>query len=547
MAFLYENSSHNELPLNSDTVDDEDIVRFINLNDGEDYSEILKKDIRWNVFYHLSALRESLFNWYGFQKDSSLLEIGAGFGALTGLFAERCKHVTVCEEYGQRAQAIVKRYKSRKNIDVYEGTWESVKKKLLGKTFDYIVLTDLGRDFGGSDELTVPYFYMVELKKYLTENGKILLTAANSLGIKYLCGAPDDYTNVPYDSLNKYPNGSKGRTFTRHEIIRLCDMCGLYFKFYYPLPDAKIVQMICTDDYMPETSVRDRVIPYYVYNGSLIAMEKKIYDDFIQSHNLNIFANSFLVECSEKEYFCDIQMATLSTDRGKQHGFATTIHQDGTVRKVALDAEGVKELQKMYENIQKLRMRGISVVPHELIGNEIVMPFVKSCSVISYIQQLAKKADKSGIEKVIDDMWKLLMQSSELTEQVNMHVAAYATEEVDWGPILENAYIDMIPLNSFWMDGTISYFDQEFRLEKYPAKYILFRILNYTYAFVNELEEILPLEVLKRKYNMCSLWGIFEQIEKNFVSENRNYQLNHQFYKWAEVDPGTVYHRAAIE
>lgn len=547
MAFLYENDNHIELPLNYDTVDDEDIVQFIDSNDGEDYSEILKKDNRWNVFYHLSVLRESLFNWYDFQKSARLLEIGAGFGALTGLFAEKCMHVTVCEESGRRARALTKRYQNRANIDVYEGKWEAVKEKLCGKTYDYIVLTDLGSTIYGYANLTDLYLYLAELKKYLTENGRILLTAANSLGVRYLCGAPDDYTNVPYDSLNKYPNGSRGRTFTRQELITLCDMCGLYFKFYYPLPDAKVAQMICTDDAMPVASVRDRVIPYYVYNNSLIALEKNLYDDFIQSHNLNIFANSFLLECSETGSFCDVRMAALSTDRGKQHGFATTIRWDGTVHKAALGENGVKELQKMYDNIRELQKRGISVVPHEMIGKELVMPCVDSCSVMAHIQQLVRKSDATEAESVIDDMWGLIMRSSDSAGQVSEQIAACAAEETDWGPILESAYIDMIPLNSFWIDGEICYYDQEFKLEKCPAKYVLFRVLNYTYAFVNGLEEILPLEFLKKKYGLCGLWEIFEQMERKFVSENRDYQLYHQFYKWAEVDPETVYYRAAME
>ena len=47
--------------------------------------EIFKKDIRWPVFYHLTPIRKNILNWYPFKEQSSVLEIGAGMGAITEL------------------------------------------------------------------------------------------------------------------------------------------------------------------------------------------------------------------------------------------------------------------------------------------------------------------------------------------------------------------------------------------------------------------------------------------------------------------------------
>ena len=544
MAFLYENDNHIQTVIDRNTVDDEDIAQIIAHNVSEDYSEVLKKDSRWNVFYHLSALRESLFNWYDFKEKSELLEIGGGFGALTGLFSEKCGHVTVCEEIGLRAGAICGRYKKRDNIDVYEGKWEDVRKSIPDKRFDYIVLADyLGGIAEGKMELAPYYMFIMELKRFLNKDGKILIVVNNSMGIKYLCGAPDDYTNMPFDSLNQYPKGSRGRTFTRQEMIKICDICRLYFKFYYPLADFRVAQMICTDKKMPLSTVKDRVIPYYTYKDSLLAVEKNFYEDIIRSKMLHVFANSFIIECSETEDFCNIDSAVVSTDRGKQHGFVTAIYRDGIVKKNALGEAGREELRKICGNIRALEKRGITIVPHNLNGSGITMPYIEEPTVLAYIQYLTEKADAASIETVIDDMWKSVLQSSDLTDKVNDKLQTYMEEVIDWGPILEKAYIDMIPLNSFWINGSVCYYDQEFVMEKYPARYILFRILNYTYAFVGELDKILSLEEMKIKYSLNELWPVFQRIEQQFVSENRDYKLYQQFYKWAEIDPETIYQR----
>ena len=40
--------------------------------------EALLNDTRWPVFYHLSPIRENLLNWFPFQSNATVLEIGMG-------------------------------------------------------------------------------------------------------------------------------------------------------------------------------------------------------------------------------------------------------------------------------------------------------------------------------------------------------------------------------------------------------------------------------------------------------------------------------------
>ena len=55
---------------------DYDIYDYISCNQDNDFKPILEKDNRWEVFYHLSKMRESLLSWYPFVKGTHVLETG---------------------------------------------------------------------------------------------------------------------------------------------------------------------------------------------------------------------------------------------------------------------------------------------------------------------------------------------------------------------------------------------------------------------------------------------------------------------------------------
>ena len=50
-----------------------------------DVEKILAEDDRWPGLYHFSPVRQNILGWYPFKKDASVLEIGAGCGAISGV------------------------------------------------------------------------------------------------------------------------------------------------------------------------------------------------------------------------------------------------------------------------------------------------------------------------------------------------------------------------------------------------------------------------------------------------------------------------------
>ena len=202
------NKSPNEL--------EQDVAAYISSSKNQEMDEVIAKDSRMQVWHLLSDLRTGLVSWYDFKEDAEVLEIGAGFGALTGVLCEKCKSVTVTERSLFRAEQISKRYETVENLNVYAGDVLDIQ---FEKKFDYIVLAGLLEIIGkGTSNLKIYADYLSKLKSYLKEDGKLLVAVENRMGLKYFCGATETYTNKAFAGINHYKQGGRGYTFTKKEL-----------------------------------------------------------------------------------------------------------------------------------------------------------------------------------------------------------------------------------------------------------------------------------------------------------------------------------------
>lgn len=513
---------------------DQAIQNYIEKNPRHTYEQILTADNRWEVFFHLSELRSSLLNWYEFKEDAELLEIGGGFGALTGLFCERCAQVTTIEDSAFRAEAICRRYADVDNLEVYAGMIEDV---TFTKKFDYISLIG-GLEYQGSGSKNKePYaVYLQRISQLLKPDGKLLLAVENRYGIRYFCGAEEPHTKKPFDGITGYPNGTKGYSFSKQELTDILQLAGLAeHKFYYPLPDYKLPQIIYSEQYLPQNNLRERLIPYYTNKDTLLAYETDLYDDIVANQVFEFFANSFLVECTFDKQFSSVVYAAMSTDRGQENAFATTIHENDIVKKIPLYKQGEVSAKKLYDNMQDLKAHNVPVILHHLDNHVLMMPYVKSMTLSNYLKEVVK-TDQEKFVQIFDRLYACILASSAYVAPESNALCNAENQDLDWGIILSKAYIELIPLNCFYEGEEFIFFDQEFVRECYPAKYVLFRALHYMYAFAPYAEQFVPLQTLKEKYKLEELWNIFVAEETKFLREIRNHKLYQQFYAWASVD-----------
>lgn len=518
---------------------DREIREYIEMQKDEDFSEVIAVDNRWEIFYHLSPWRESILNWYEFGTGSNVLEIGGEFGAITGMLCEKCEHVTTVEEELFKAEAIEKRYSERKNLDIYVGNVLDIP---FEKKFDFIIMIgSLERICDGSKEKWDYAEYVKRLFLMLNPQGRVLLAVDNRLGLRYFCGERENYTGRPFAGINHYPEGSKGYTFDRNEIIQILKMAEADdLKFYYPMPDYKMTQMIYTDEFLPQKDLGERLLFYHLDSTTLVASEQKLYFDIIDNNVFPFFSNSFLIECGHKHQLSTTVFATVTTDRGDMHGMATSIHfmENNTkvVKKAALHEAGTENLKKVYYNIQTLKNRGISVVPHSLENRTIVMPFVEEKTCSDLLRDIVKIGDKKRFERIFELLYEDILKSSEYTSIEKINFTGLDKMDSDIGVILKNCYIDMVPFNCFLINDKLHYFDQEFIFYNCPAKFPVYRAIMYTYLFIPESEKLIHLEEMKERYGLEKFWDIFTDAENHFGEENRRRNVFKHFYEWIRVD-----------
>lgn len=504
-----------------------DISKYLEGN----YNDVITKDNRFEVFYHLSETRKSLFNWYPFRNNTKLLEIGAECGALTGLFCEKCSLVTSLVDNAEELEIIKKRHKQFDNLEVKIG----YNFQELHKKYDYIVIVGKLEYMAKGSKSVLSYTQkLLELLPFLADDGTMLIATENRYGLRYFCGERDPITNKPFAGLNRYLNGSTGYMFSRNELIEIMQgLPEMEYKFYYPAPDYKFPELIYTDKNLPKKNMQERVRNYSLDKTTLVMYEKRLYDDIVDNNVFPFFSNSFLIECNRKSIFADVNYVALSTDRGEEHGFITAVCENNIVKKMALYSKGVESLKVLTNNIEEIYKRGVHVVPHEFSNSMISMPFYDIPTLSEYLKDTIKNEPNKFIE-LFDLLYKEILKSSEEVKESECFAVNPDTEY--WGPILKKAYIDMIPINCFFDGEKIIFFDQEFMKDNFPAGYIMFRALKYTYQFMPFANSIVPLESMKKKYNLVDTWDYYKKIEIDFVKENRNMDTYKEFWNWSKID-----------
>lgn len=284
----------------SDLYSDGDVENTILeiVKNNTDFTDILHTTDNWAILYHLTPIRKNLLDWYSFDKSKTLLEIGGGCGAFSGMFAKKLNKVTVVELSKRRAEIIFNRHKNYNNLEIIAGNLNDV---VFEEKFDYVTLIGVLEYAGKFTEGNTPFKTFLEnAKSYLKPNGKLLIAIENKFGMKYWAGAREDHTGRFFDSIEDYPNDKGIQTFGKNELDELIKSIG--FKetnFYYPMPDYKLPKIIYSDDYLPKIDdLFDIYSPNYDQDRVVLFNEKEAFKNIIKNNQFAFFANSFLVEAS---------------------------------------------------------------------------------------------------------------------------------------------------------------------------------------------------------------------------------------------------------
>ena len=314
---------------------DNEIQMLLKEHNG-DVRGVLKENARLDYLYALSEQRRLLLDWYDFEPEAELLQVGADYGAMTGLYRTSVKRVTVLDAEKDALDTVRMRCPGADNIEYVQNDLTGFASLEQQRKYDYVVMAA-----GSSERITQEQ--IAAAKSLLKADGVLILAVPNALGIKYLAGSQ-----------------MEEHSLTKQQVAALLgekkDM-----KFYYPMPDYRTPISIYSDEYLPKKGDLTRVIPAYDYPSyHTIDMGEKL-DLACESGMFDQYANSYLVFWSEDEKklkaVSERAFIKYNKTRKEQFQIMTAISEkDGRrwVEKAALSLDGMAHIwsfQKKYEEL----------------------------------------------------------------------------------------------------------------------------------------------------------------------------------------------------
>lgn len=199
--------------------------------------------------YHLGALRANIIEPVAAVIRGPILELGAGFGAITRRLGETGKEIFALEGSKFRAEVCASRCRDLDNVRVVCEQIAEFRPGPIFKTIIMVGVLEYARSHGSQAKESDPIQAMLSnIVSMLAPGGELLLAIENQMGLKYYAGFPEDHLGQAMVGIeNKYtPRGPV--TFGRAELSRRLLKVGLVSQqWYYPFPDFKFPQVILAD------------------------------------------------------------------------------------------------------------------------------------------------------------------------------------------------------------------------------------------------------------------------------------------------------------
>lgn len=485
-------------------------------------TQMKQKDILW----------EAAFNWYEFDHQGTALYIDAHRDNLIDLLCRRCKRVTVMVKDFERFQMLKKKYTKTENLLFVT--------RLDDILYDYIIGMD------GIEYEENPVKQLQNWTAYLKPQGKLLLSCDNRYGLQYFCGSKEKHTGISYMGINGYYKDTpvirekdifkekKGTSFSKLELEKLLQAAGCdSYKFYYPVPDDKMPQMIFTDGWIDGAHVMERLIDYHYSDENMQGMEHRILKDVIEGGALPFLSDSFIIEIAPQGNFSDIQYAVITTDRGKTYGMATTVRSGDIVYKRPLWKEGEEQLKKLYGYTEGLYNKKVpilkGILKEDAAGLYLEMPFVHGEN-LSCVLDYFVAEDKEQFLHIFDEIYAAIQKS-------------YLQGAEGKGRV----FLDLAPCNCFYLKDNpegekLLFYDQEFVTDNGSLEFAMFRTIKYYFAASKIAGNDMEIQYLYDRYGIRSdMIEDFEKKEQDFLNEIRHKNQYDWLFQIATPDYRKLY------
>lgn len=444
----------------------------------------------WAHEYHLSPVRHNLLKWYPFDPDGSVLEVGAGCGAITGLLCTKLKKVIALEPSYRRASVTAQRHSNCSNLEVVVCGLQDFE---CQERFDYAtvigVLEYAGAFYGGRNPYTS---FLTKLRGMLKPNGELILAIENKIGLKYICGAPEDHTGRIFDSVYDYPNPCKVRTFSKKELTSLMHAAGFCnLTWYYPLPDYKMPQEVLSEEISPTDL--DSIWKWFpARTGGCerkeILSEKTLGKTIVRAGLFGEFANSFLVvartEQKEEKFKC---LRFWGANKARKPEYQTNVEicvkdQEKIVIKMAESCKAkafIQEIAKKEIWAKSFLAGKAEVVTGRLDDSCLYYPYIDFPSMEDLVAKAMEDGDPNFGKSLIEDYKHFLYNLPVETCVPDRFMREFNIKSrMSMNPVdcLRIALLDCIPHNIKMSKEKWYIIDNEWTYDfPLPIDYLLFR------------------------------------------------------------------------
>ncbi len=514
-----------------------------------DIRRILEGNTRLDYLYALSDQRELLLEWYDFDPKAALLQVGADYGAMTGLFSSSVAKVTVLDPDAQALETVRVRFPEAANVEyVRSGLTEYA--RISARRYDYVTL--VGQDADLNPET------VRGAKKLLKPGGVLIAAVPNALGMKYFAGTP-----VEEHSLTK---GQMEELFAGN------------LRFFYPMPDYRTPITIYSDAYLPKKGDLTRTMYAYDY-PRYHAMDMGERFDLVCGEGMfDQYANSYLVFWSEdrtklypaenriyikynktrREAFqirtCICQRTEMPSEKGVE---PWPRHQSYYVEKAAFHLEGMAHIWSFAEKCKALASQHkrlkLAEPSYREDRNAAYFPYLEGRT---WAEKLGEEisggqAPLAALKRSVDQIFDLapgsrgwFKVSEEFTEVFGRGLETEETAVLTQDTACRVTNIDLLFENILETEEGAFCLDYEWVYEfPVPEHFVVYRIVKYFHEQYSSLMKGLDLAALLDEFGitgeMAAVYGKMETSFQEYV-HGENQQLYLGNYLFASRSQGEM-------
>ena len=448
----------------------------------------------------LAQIRKNIISWYPFKEGSSILEVGTQEAEITETLGQNNREV-VSISFSEEIKNEVKQKLQHKNkIAIIVQSPENIRPQ---GQFDYITLIGI-LEYAQKVFNKTPEELINHLKQYLKPDGVFIIATDNRLGINNLCTEKNDNACT---------------LLGKNKIEAILENQNLKNrKFYYPLPNYIVPNVIFTDKHLPDFETIGRSLTIYDNNTVAALNEIEKFKIIIEEdpNEFKQYANSFLIECSKEPLEENsIEFVAFSNIRKPQYRIQTII-QGENVYKYALNNKAQNHINEIKNNIDILKQSNINTID-SYDENRIISKYQYEAETLDKI--IIEKCKQNKLQEVIaiinefkTEIQTKLSKTNSQTNVFGKYQINYEKQEIENLNFVEDGLWDLNFKNCFYIDNKFYFYDQEWKEKNIPVEFIIYRAIIYFTELAKYIDISKIFEELKITQEQIALFKKLDDI-----------------------------------